>query len=284
MTRTVYLNGTYCPEDEAKVSIFDRGLLFADGVYEVVGVLDGKLMNFAAHMSRLDRSLGELRLPKPLSTDEILAVLRELVRLNGLDEGLIYMQITRGAADRDFVYGNGLSPTVFLFTQVKPVSENRANETGIALQSVPDIRWARRDIKSVALLAQVLAKQAAKEAGADEALMHQDGVVTEGGATSAYIVKDGAVITRPLSNTILPGVTRASLLELIKANPGLQLEERSFTLEEATSADEAFITGASTCVCPVIKIDGQPIGTSQPGPLVKQLQAIYMDKVRAGLI
>ena len=284
MGRTVYLNGDYCPETEAKVSIFDRGLLFADGVYEVVGVLDRKLMNFPGHMARLDRSLGELGLAKPLTTDEILAVQRELVRRNDLDEGLIYMQITRGAADRDFVFDGGLTPTVFMFTQVKPVSENQAVRDGVAMKSVPDIRWARRDIKSVALLAQVLAKQAAKQAGCYEALMHQDGVVTEGGATSAYIIKDGAVITRPLSNTILPGVTRASLLELIKANPGLKLEERPFTLDEAYAADEAFITGASTCVCPVIEIDGKPVGTGQPGPLVKQLQAIYMDKVRAGLI
>ncbi|MEM7225127.1 MAG: D-amino-acid transaminase [Pseudomonadota bacterium] len=284
MGRTVYLNGEYYPEDEAKVSIFDRGLLFADGVYEVVGVLDRKLMNFAGHMARLDRSLGELGLKKPLTTEQIHDVLRELVRRNDLDEGLIYLQITRGVADRDFVFDGDLTPTIFLFTQVKPVSENQVVRDGIAMKSVPDIRWARRDIKSVALLAQVLAKQAAKEAGAYEALMHHDGVVTEGGATSAYIIKDGAVITRPLSNTILPGVTRASLLDLIKANPGLRLEERPFTLEEAYGADEAFITGASTCIAPVIRIDDKPVGTGKPGPLVQQLQGIYMEKVRAGLI
>ena len=284
MTRTIYLNGSYRPETEATVSVFDRGLLFADGVYEVVGVLDRKLMNFAGHMARLDRSLGELRLPKPLSTDEILAVQRELVRLNDLDEGLIYLQITRGAADRDFVFDADLTPTLFMFTQIKPLSENKATESGIAMKSVPDIRWARRDIKSVALLAQVLAKQAAKDAGAYEALMHHDGVVTEGGATSAYIIKDGAVITRPLSTTILPGVTRASLLELIGTGNGLRLDERPFTLEEAYGADEAFITGASTCVCPVVEIDGRPVGTGAPGPLVRKLQEIYMRHVRAGLI
>ncbi|MDH3474634.1 MAG: D-amino-acid transaminase [Rhodospirillales bacterium] len=283
MTRTVYLNGAFCPEQDAKVSIFDRGLLFADAVYEVVGVLDGKLLDFAGHMGRLDRSLGELAMNKPLSTDEILAVQRKLVAANGLGEGLVYLQITRGVADRDFVPPDDPAPTVFMFTQAKPAAETRKAETGVALKSVPDQRWARRDIKTVGLLAQVLAKQAAKDAGAYEALMVQDGVVTEGGATSAYIVKNGAVITRPLSNAILPGVTRASLLELVRVND-IRLDERPFTLEEAYAADEAFITGASTYVCPVVEIDGRPLGSGKPGPIVRQLQQIYMTHARAGAI
>jgi D-alanine transaminase len=245
--------------------------------------LDGKLLDFAGHMRRLDRSLGELGMKKPLSTDEILAVQRKLVEANGLAEGLVYMQVTRGATDRDFVFSDDLAPTVFMFTQEKPAEESRKAETGVALKSVPDQRWARRDIKTVGLLAQVLAKQAAKDAGAYEALMVQDGVVTEGGATSAYIVKDDAVITRPLSNAILPGVTRASLLELVRVND-IRLDERPFTLEEAYAADEAFITGASTYVCPVVEIDGRPLGGGKPGPLVRQLQEIYLAHARASAI
>lgn len=280
MARTVFLNGDYCPEAEATVSIFDRGLLFAEGVYEVTGVLDGKLVEFPQHMARLDRSLGELAMAKPLTTDELLSVHRELVRRNALDEGLVYLQITRGAADRDFLPANGMTPTVFLFTQDKPVSENAAAKTGIALKSVPDQRWARRDIKTVGLLAQVRAKQRAHAAGAYEALMVEDGHVTEGGATSAYIVTNGKIVTRPISNRILAGVTRTSLLELVRTTD-IALDERPFTLEEAYAADEAFITGASTYVCPVVEIDGRKIGDGTPGPVVRRLQDIYLKQARA---
>ena len=281
--RTVYLNGSYIPENEAKVSIFDRGLLFADSVYEVVGVMEAKLLDFKGHMARLDRSLRELGMPKPLSDDQILAIDRALVARNGLTEGLVYMQVTRGTADRDFVYGDDLAPTVFFFSQEKSESEKRIAETGVAMKSLPDLRWARRDIKTVGLLAQVMAKQAAKAAGAYEALMIEDGFVTEGGATSFYIVKDGAVITRPLSNDILPGVTRASVLKLVREK-GIALDERPCSLEEALGADEAFITGASTYVCPVVEIDGRPLGGGKPGPLVRRLQEIYQTHARANLI
>lgn len=281
--RTVFLNGAYCPENEARVSIFDRGLLFADAVYEVVGVLDGRLVDFASHMSRLDRSLGELDISKPLSTDRILQAFRHLVEMNSMVEGLVYLQITRGCADRDFVFPADLVPTVFMFTQEKPVVENRAAIDGIALKSVPDQRWARRDIKTVGLLAQVLAKQAAKAGGADEALMVMDDLVTEGGATSAYIVRDGVIITRPLSNDILPGVTRASLLALSRER-GIAIHERPFSLAEAYDADEVFITGASTYVCPVVQIDGRPIGTGTPGPVVRRLREICLSHARAGAV
>lgn len=283
MSRTVFLNAVYCPEEEAKISIFDRGLLFAEGVYEVTGVLDGKLVEFAPHMARLDRSLGELGMPKPHSTEELLEVHRELVHRNAVEEGLVYLQITRGSADRDFIPVEGMRPTVFLFTQHKPAVENESAKTGIALKSVPDQRWARRDIKTVGLLAQVRAMQEAKAAGAYEALMVEDGFVTEGGATSAYIVKDGKIITRPLSNRILAGVTRASLLELAK-DTDIELEERPFTLEEAYAADEAFITGASTYVCPVIEIDNYKISGGRPGPVVRRLQKIYLTEARSNAI
>ena len=282
MSRLVYCNGDYCSEEEAKVSIFDRGLLFADGVYEVVGVLEGKLLDFDRHMARLARSLGELSMENPLSRDELLEIHRRLVAENGVTEGLVYLQITRGAADRDFVWEEGMTPTVFLFTQEKPLMEDRETQTGIAMKSVEDLRWARRDIKSVGLLAQVLAKHAAKAAGAKEALMVMDGVVTEGGATSVFIVKDGKVITRPLSNLILPGVTRGALLELAEETD-IEIEERPVTLAETYEADEAFITGAST-FWPVIEIDGKRIGGGQPGPVARRLRELYLKHARATAI
>jgi D-alanine transaminase len=283
MTRTVYVNGRYCAPEEATVSIFDRGLLFADAVYEVAGVFEGRLIDFAGHMSRLARSLREMRIEPPMTDDEILAVMRELVARNEVHEGLVYMQITRGVEERDFVPGEGLAPTVFMLTQEKPRAENTAAETGIAVKSVPDLRWARRDIKTVGLLGQVMAKWAAKDAGCDEAWMIEDGHVTEGGATSAYIVKDGVLVTRPLSTHILAGVTRAALLALAAENT-VRIDERLYTIEEAYEADEAFITGASTYVCPVVSIDGRPIGDGTPGPVVRRLQEIYMDFIRRSVI
>lgn len=276
MSRIVYVNGVYCAPEEAKVSIFDRGLLFADAVYEVAGVFEGRLVDFDSHMARLRRSLDELRIDPPLTRDEILAVMRELVARNGITEGLVYLQVTRGVEERDYVPGPDLVPTVFLFTQVKSEAETRQAETGITIKSTADLRWARRDIKTVGLLGQVMAKREAKEAGCDEAWMIKDGFVTEGGATSAYIVKDGLLVTRPLSNDILAGRTREALLALA-AEKAVTIEQRLFTIDEAYEADEAFITGASTYVCPVVAIDGKAIGGGQPGPVTRRLQAIYRD-------
>lgn len=283
MTRTVYVNGDFCDADKAKISIFDRGFLFADGVYEVVSIMDGKLIDFAGHMSRLRRSLGELNIPAPLTEAELLAVIRNLVQSNGLDEGIVYMEITRGTAERDFVYSDDLKPTLVMFHQVKSLVENEANRDGIKLISMPDLRWARRDIKSVGLLAQVMAKQAARQGGAYEALMIKDGHVTEGGSSSAYIVKNNVVVTHPLSNDILPGITRASLLSLAADNE-IEIDERTFTLEEAYDADEAFITAASTYVCPVVAIDDRPVGTGAVGPFVRKLQKVYLQHARATAI
>lgn len=284
MARTVYINGQFCAEQNAQVSIFDRGLLFADAVYEVVGVLDGKLIDFPIHMQRLARSLGEMQIPAPLSDSEILETMRALVRLNRIEEGLIYMQITRGAEeDRDFVVGkDALRPTVFMFTQHKLDAERRAQEIGMVMASAPDLRWARRDIKTTALMGSVFAKQIAKAAGADEVLMHEDGIVTEGGSTSFFIVKDGTVITRPLSRDILHGCTRRSLMALV-ASGAAALDERVFTLEEASGAHEAFITAASSYVCPIVRIDDSVIGSGSPGPITQKLQKIYMRHVRANL-
>ena len=275
MTRTVYVNGSFCTEDEAKISVFDRGFLFADAVYEVIAVLDGKLVNFARHMHRLRRSLGEIDVAEPLSETDYLSVMRQLVSENQLDEGLVCLEISRGVADRDFLYPDGLEPTVVMFTQVKTLVNSVNGRHGVKLKSSDDIRWARRDIKSTGMLAQVMAKQAARLAGADETIMVADGYVTEGGSCNIYIVKDGVVITRHLSNEILAGITRASLLALAKENT-IKIEERPFTLDEAFAADEVFTSSASTFICPVIEVDGHAVNSGTIGPVVRKLQEIYV--------
>jgi D-alanine transaminase len=284
MKRIVFLNGDFVPEEEAKISIFDRAVTFGDAIYDVAGVLDGKLVDFEHHMQRYFNSLQKLSLESPLSQAEILQAFRQLVDLNQLDEGLVYMQVTRGTAERDFVWPEDIEPTVFMFTQTKSVSEYRAGETGIILASTPDIRWARRDIKSVNLLGQVLAKKTAHDAGADEALMIDDeGYVTECGSTSFFIVRDKLILTRPLNNDILPGVTRRAVVTLCN-NQGLRLVETRFTLDEALTADEAFISGASSYILPVVKIDDQEINAGNPGELTLRLREIYLDYARASLI
>lgn len=279
MTRTVYVNGSFCTEDEAKISIFDRGFLFADAVYEVIAVLDGKLVNFARHMHRLRRSLSEIDVPEPLSETDYLSVMRQLVSENQLDEGLVYLEISRGVADRDFLYPDKLTPTVVMFTQVKTLVESANGRNGVRLKSTQDIRWARRDIKSTGMLAQVMAKQAARLAGAHETIMVSDGYVTEGGSCNIYIIKDGIVITRHLSNEILAGITRASLLSLARENT-IEIEERPFTLEEAFDADEMFTSSASTFICPVVSIDDHPVNSGVIGPVVRRLQEIYVMHAR----
>lgn len=277
MPEIVYLNGAYVAPAEAKISIFDRGLLFADAVYEVAGVHGGKLLDFDSHMLRLERSLREMGTPAPLPRDEILAVFRELVRRERVEEGLVYMQITRGSGGaREFVPPDGLTPTVFAFAQHKSAAMKDGYRTGVTVASTPDIRWRRRDIKTVGLMGGVFAKIAAEAAGAYEALMHEDGYVTEGSGTSFYIVSDGAVITRPLSNDILHGCTRKALLGLVSEG-GATLEERLFTLEEARAADEAFLTGASTYVTPVVQIDEATLGDGKPGPVTRRLQELYLE-------
>lgn len=279
MTRTVYVNGSFCTEDEARISVFDRGFLFADAVYEVIAVLDGKLVNFARHMHRLCRSLGEIDVPEPLSEADYLSVMRQLVSQNQLEEGLVYLEVSRGVADRDFLYPDGLEPTVVMFTQVKTLVDSANGRNGVKLKSTEDIRWARRDIKSTGMLAQVMAKQAARLADADETIMVAGDFVTEGGSCNIYIVKDGVVITRHLSNEILAGITRASLLSLAR-DKGIKIEERPFTLDEAYTADEMFTSSASTFICPVVAIDEQPVNSGIIGPVVRELQDIYVAHAR----
>lgn len=283
MTRTVYVNGNYLPEGQANVSIFDRGFLMADGVYEVTSVLDGKLIDFAGHARRLQRSLAELDIENPLSDDEWLAIHRELVRLNDIDQGMIYLQVTRGSAgDRDFVFPDPAvtKPTVVLFTQNKPsLANNPAAQKGLKVISIEDIRWGRRDIKTVQLLYPSMGKMMAKKAGADDAWMVEDGFVTEGTSNNAYIVKNGRIITRHLGNEILHGITRAAVLQFA-AEAQMEVEERSFTIAEAADADEAFITSASMFVMPVVELDGAAIGSGKPGPVATRLREIYLDESR----
>ncbi len=279
MSRTVYVNGEYLPEEDAKISIFDRGFLMADGVYEVTSVLDGKLLDFPGHMTRLARSLGELDMDTPVTDAEMEAIHRELIRANDIDEGLVYLQVTRGAADRDFHYPEGVKPSLVLFTQKKTLTETPAATNGIKVVSIPDIRWGRRDIKTVQLLAPSMGKMAAKAAGADDAWLVEDGFVTEGTSNNAYIVKGGKIITRNLSTDILHGITRAAVLRFAR-EAQMEVEERPFTIDEAKEADEAFITSASTFVCPVVEIDGAKIGDGTPGPVARRLREIYLEESR----
>ena len=279
--RTVYVNGEYLPETEAKISIFDRAFLMADGVYEVTSVLGGKLIDFQGHLARLERSLIELDMEKPDAFDDLLEIHRELVRVNGIDEGLIYLQVTRGAAaDRDFAFPDPeeVRPTLVLFTQSKPgLADSPVAKKGIKVISIDDLRWGRRDIKTVQLLYPSMGKMMAKKAGCDDAWMVEDGYVTEGTSNNAYIVKDGRIITRQLSNDILHGITRAAVLKFAREAQYV-VEERPFTIEEAQAADEAFITSASTFVHPVVEIDGAPLGDGTPGPVARRLREIYLEE------
>jgi len=283
MTRIVYVNGEYVPEGEAKVSVFDRGFLMADGVYEVTSVLGGKLVDFDGHAVRLQRSLDELEMASPCSKEELLAIHREMVARNGIDDGLVYLQVTRGSdGDRDFVYpGEDVAPTIVLFTQAKPaLVKSPMVERGLKVISIEDQRWARRDIKTVQLLYPSMGKMAAKAAGADDAWMVEDGAVTEGTSNNAYIVMDGTIIiTRHLGNEILHGITRAAVLRFAK-EAQMKVEERSFTIEEAMAADEAFITSATMFVMPVVSIDGTDVGTGKPGSVAGRLREIYIDESR----
>ena len=287
MSRIVYVNGDWLPEAEAKVSVFDRGFLMADGVYEVTSVLGGKLMDFDGHYARLVRSLTELEMESPLSRDEFLAIHREIVERNDIDEGLVYLQVTRGnPGDRDFAFPDPATtaPTLVLFTQSKPgLADSPAARTGIKVISIPDIRWGRRDIKTVQLLYPSMGKMMAKKAGADDAWMVEDGVVTEGTSNNAYIVKGNRIITRDLSTDILHGITRAAVLRFAR-EAQMEVEERPFTLDEAKAADEAFVTSASTFVMPVVAIDGRAVGAGTPGPVATRLREIYIDESRKAAI
>lgn len=286
MSRTVYLNGEYLPEEEAKVSIFDRGFVMGDAVYEVTSVLEGKILEFEGHLARLARSMAELQMTGNLSREEWLEIHRQLIARNNLVDGMIYLQVSRGnAGDRDFHFPPaGTPPTIVLYTQSKPgLADDPKAKTGIKVVSIPDLRWHRRDIKTVQLLYPSMAKMAAEAAGKHDAWFVEDGFVTEGSSNNVYIVKGGKIITRQLSNDILHGITRASLLKYA-AEAQIEIEERPFTIAEAQAADEAFFTSASAFVMPVVEVDGVALNGGAVGPVSKRLREIYLEEGRKAAI
>ncbi len=278
MSRVAYVNGRYLPHREAMVSVEDRGYQFADGIYEVCEVRGGRLVDERRHMARLERSLRELKIKKPMSAAALSLVLQETVRRNRVRDGIVYLQITRGVARRDFPFPSAdIKPALVVTARSNdPTRLEQLAEEGIAVITVPDLRWGRVDIKSVALLPNVLAKQAAREHGAREAwLVDTRGFVTEGASSNAWIVSaQGKLITRPLGNDILSGITRSVVLDVIKTQ-GLKLEERAFSVAEAYAAREAFVTSASQIVLPVVRIDGRPIGNGAPGLVAAALRRDY---------
>lgn len=278
MSRIVYINGQFVAQEDAKVSVFDRGFLFGDGVYEVIPVLNARIVEMGHAVERLDRSLSAISMAWPCSKDEYRAALEELRRRNTLVEGYVYMQVTRGVAERDFAFPANTPSSFVAWTSPKKLIDNPLAETGVRVVTVPDLRWKRRDIKSVNLLAQCLAKQEAVSRGAFEGWMTEDGLVTEGASSSAFIVKDNTIITRALSNAILPGIRRKVILKMAREH-SVALLERSFTVEEACAADEAFMSSATTLVMPIVEIDGRPVADGKPGRLTKQLRAMYVEMI-----
>ena len=278
MTKMVYINGEYHEKKDAKISIFDRGFIFGDGVYEVVPVINSRMADQQYFLDRLKRSLNELQIDFHFLDSDLISVLNKLIGLNQLIEGVVYLQITRGIADRDFIFPEDTPPSIVAFVMDIPLIDTKESSDGISVVSTTDLRWKRRDIKSINLLGQCLAKQDAHSRNGKEGWMVEDGYVTEGVSSSAYIIKDRRIITRPLSHKILPGVRRRTLLEM-QSNEEFEIEERLFTLQEAIAADEAFITSATQIVVPVIRIDGQQIADGEPGVITKKLRQLYINKL-----
>ncbi|MBS3650592.1 D-amino-acid transaminase [Pseudaminobacter sp. 19-2017] len=277
MGRIVYCNGVFTPEEDARISIFDRGFLFGDAIYEVTAVLAGRLIDNDLHLDRLERSLAALSIPMPVSRAELEQIQAELMARNELAEGIIYLQVSRGEADRDFLYPEGLKPNFVAFTQAKKLADTPAQRNGISVDLTEDLRWARRDIKTAMLLGQVLAKRQARTDGYDDVWMVQDGLVTEGSSSTAFIITaDNRVVTRPNSRSTLPGCTRHAVLRLCQTH-GLRLDERAFSPAEAQAAVEAFVTSASSFVTPVVRIGDVAIGDGRPGPLTRRLQSYYIE-------
>ncbi|MFM2042196.1 MAG: hypothetical protein RLY86_772 [Pseudomonadota bacterium] len=277
MPRIAYVDGRYVLHGEAAVSIEDRGFQFADGVYEVITLVGGRLADEAGHLERLDRSLRELRIPRPVGDATLRQILRRLITLNRVRDAIPYIQITRGPAPRDFKFPARPAPTLVVTCRRTRFLPRRLVEEGVPVVTMPDIRWLRRDIKSVSLLPQVLGKQCAVEAGGHEGwMLDPDGTVTEGCSSNAWIVTaDGVLVTRPASNLILNGITRLTLLRLARAE-GIVVEERPFSLEEAFAAREAFLSAATAFVLPVTRIDGRPVGDGRPGPVAQRLRTAYL--------
>ncbi|MCA3415551.1 MAG: D-amino-acid transaminase [Roseomonas sp.] len=286
MSRIAYVNGRYVAQPDASVNIEDRGYQFGDGIYEVVHLFDGRFIDEDLHLDRLERSLREIQLPMPMPLASLRLVLREVARRNRVTEGLLYMQVTRGVARRDHAFPNKPIPPALVVTvkRIAPYPTN-VDRWGAAAITMPDLRWARCDIKTVNLLPNCLARQAAREKGAIEAVLFDEatGMVTEGAATSFWIVDEtGSIRTRPLSDSILPGCTRAALMAELR-EAGIVFEERAFSMEELRHAREAFITSATSFVKPITKIDGAPVGDGQVGPVVRKLFEIFARHVKGAM-
>lgn len=287
MSRVAYVNGSYQPHGQAVIHVEDRGFQFADGVYEVWSVFDGRLADFDGHMTRLHRSLNELRIDIPMSVGSLTQVLKETVRRNRVRNGIVYLQVTRGTARRDHPFPSPDTPPSVIVTS-RSISAAKAEALaakGVAVVTQPDIRWGRCDIKTVGLLANVLAKQAARERGAYEAWMVDEmGLVTEGSSTNAWIVdKHGKLRTRDTQANILKGITRTAIMDLV-ASEGLDLDERPFSVDEAKEAKEAFFTAAGAFVMPAVSIDGVKIGDGKPGPITTKLRTLYLDRAKRDAI
>ena len=282
--RQVYINGDFKKEDEAKVSVFDRGLLFSDSLYEVTTVINGKLIDFNNHMKRLDRSMTELKFKKLLNHLDILIFHRKLIELNNLKEGMIYLQVTRGIADRSFdMPKDKIEPTVLAFTQEKKIIDSESAKNGIKVMTLDDMRWKRCDIKTTQLLYASMAKTEATEKGFDDAWMLREGYVTEGSSSNAWIIKGKIIMTRQSDNLILSGITRDAIFKCAK-DLGYEVVTKNITLQDAQSASEAFITSATACVMPVVKINASQIGDGKPGKFVTALRDEYIKQAVASAI
>lgn len=280
----VFLNGEFLPKDKAKISVFDRGFIFGDGIYEVVPVMNGVLIDKIEFWERFKRSLKEISLNLPYKDSEFESILNELIAKNALKEGGVYMQITRGIASRDFAFTKGLQPTIMAFVYAANIQNNELASKGISVVSVPDIRWKRRDIKSISLLAQCYAKEMAVNAGADEGFMVENGKVTEATSASAFIIKDKTLITKPFSNEILHGIRRQNILKFSR-ELNLSVVERAFSMNEVYEADEVFISAASLPILGVVRADDKMIANGKVGKFTQQLRQRYLQKMRneAGL-
>lgn len=277
MGRIVYVHGQFVQEEDARIGLFDRGFLFGDAVYEVTAVIDGRMIDNDLHLDRLDRSLRELAIPLAVPRADMVHIQTELIARNTLRSGIVYLQVSRGEADRDFFYSDTLVPRLVGFTQAKTLTGTKAQQYGIAVDLADDPRWHRRDIKTAMLLGQVMAKQAARGRGFDDVWMVENGMVTEGASATAHVItSDGRILTRPASQATLPGCTQRAIARLCAAE-GLQIEERVFTPEEAQGAAEAFQTSASSLVMPVVRIGNSVIGDGKPGPMTRKLQALYLE-------
>ena len=282
MTRQVFWNGRFVQEDEARIPVMDRGLLFGDAIYEVTAMVEGRPIDNDLHLARLARSLEQLRIALPMPMTQIKAMQRDLVARQGMTDGTIYLQVSRGAEERNFLPSTDMKPNFLAFLQPKTLTANPALKAGVSVALLPDPRWARRDIKTVMLLGQVMLKQQAREEGFDDVWMHEDGCVTEGGSSTAFAVtRDGTLVTRPNSPAILPGCTRQRVLD-IAIREGIPVDERPIALCEIDDLAEAFLTSASSLVQPVVQIGRTKIADAMMGPVTRRLQQLYLEFALSG--